>query len=102
MAADHHLTTTVSKKGQVTLPKALRDSLHWEPGTRLLVEEAPQGVLLKRASTFETTRPEDVFGCLQYTGTPKTEADFAAGVLREAATSHARSEACRLGRVPGW
>lgn len=91
MTASHNHTTTVSTKGQVILPKALRDSLHWEPGTRLLVEDAPQGVLLKRAPTFEETRPEDVFGCLRYTGTPKTDADFAAGVLREARRRHAGS-----------
>jgi len=91
MTANRPLTTTVSTKGQVILPKLLRDSRQWEPGTRLLVEDTPQGVLLSRAPTFETTHPEDVFGCLRYTGTPKTEADFAAGVLAEARRRHAGS-----------
>ena len=91
MTANRPLTTTVSTKGQVVLPRVLRDSRHWEPGTRLLVEDTPQGVLLNRAPTFEATRPEDVFGCLRYAGTPKTDADFAAGVLAEARRRHAGS-----------
>jgi AbrB family looped-hinge helix DNA binding protein len=37
MAASDPLTTTVSTKGQVILPKAVRDSRHWTAGTRLVV-----------------------------------------------------------------
>jgi AbrB family looped-hinge helix DNA binding protein len=37
MAAVETLTTTVSTKGQVILPKAIRQRKHWEPGTRLVV-----------------------------------------------------------------
>ena len=46
------LTTTLSTKGQVILPKALRDALDWKPGTRLVVENTPEGVLLKAAPVF--------------------------------------------------
>ncbi|WP_398473141.1 AbrB/MazE/SpoVT family DNA-binding domain-containing protein, partial [Tardiphaga sp.] len=33
-----NLTTLVSTKGQVILPKAIRDQRNWSPGTRLTVE----------------------------------------------------------------
>ena len=38
MAVSQRITTTVSTKGQVILPKAVRQSLGWEAGTRLVVE----------------------------------------------------------------
>ena len=38
------LTTTVSIKGQIILPKAIRQRRNWAPGTRLVVEETPNGV----------------------------------------------------------
>jgi hypothetical protein len=46
-------TTTVSTKGRVVLPKSIR------------------GVLLKLASFFRPTRPEDVFGSLPGKSAPK-------------------------------
>jgi len=49
------LTTTVSTKGQVILPKAIREQRHWDSGTRLLVENTQDGVLLNaRAGVFAT------------------------------------------------
>ena len=72
MAAAETLTTTVSTKGQVILPKAIRQRRHWEPGTRLVVEDTPDGVLLKAAPVFAPTRPEDVAGMLAYRGPPKS------------------------------
>ncbi len=84
------LTTTVSTKGQVILPKAIRDSRHWPAGTRLLVEETPEGVLLKSAPAFAPTRPEDVRGMLAYKGKPKTIEEMDAGIEAEVRRRHAR------------
>ena len=83
------LTTTVSTKGQVILPKAIRQTLGWRAGTRLVVENRPEGVLLKPQPAFAETRPEDVFGCLAYDGPPKSLADMQAGILAEARRRHA-------------
>jgi AbrB family looped-hinge helix DNA binding protein len=77
-------TTTVSTKGQVILPKAIRQRWEWTPGTRLIVEETPEGVLLKQAPAFAATRPEDVFGLLAFKGTPRSLEEMDAGVLAEA------------------
>ena len=82
-------TTTVSTKGQVILPKAVRRLLRWEAGTRLIVENTPEGVLLKPEPVFAETRPEEVFGCLAWDGTPKSLSDMQAGVLAEARRRHA-------------
>ncbi|KAB2704501.1 MULTISPECIES: AbrB/MazE/SpoVT family DNA-binding domain-containing protein [Brucella] len=90
MAATEKLTITVSTKGQVILPSAIRQRREWSAGTRLTVEETDDGVLLKPAPAFAQTRPEDVFGALPYKGKPKSIADMDAGVLTEARRRHAR------------
>jgi AbrB family looped-hinge helix DNA binding protein len=90
MAAVEPLTTTVSTKGQVILPKAIRRRRHWEAGTRLVVEETPDGVLLKAAPVFAPTRPEDVAGMLAYRGRPKTLAEMDAAITTEVKRRHAR------------
>ncbi len=84
------LTTTVSTKGQVILPKSIRQARHWEAGTRLVVEDGPEGVMLKAAPHFPETRPEQVFGCLSYKGEAKSIADMEAGIMEEASRRHAR------------
>ena len=77
------LKTTVSTKGQVILPKALRDRRNWKPGTELTVEETADGVLLKAAPLFAPTRLEDVAGCLAYKGPTKTIEEMDEAILDE-------------------
>ncbi len=90
MAADR-LITTVSTKGQVILPKVIRDQLHWDAGTRLVVEHTGDGVLLKPVTTvFAPTRPEDVFGCLSVEGGLRSVEQMDAGIAAEAKRRHAR------------
>ena len=84
MSTSERLTTTLSIKGQVILPKAIRQALHWEAGMRLVVEKTSEGVLLKPLPAFVQTRPEDVFGSLARDGAAKFLADMDAGVLAEA------------------
>ena len=64
MAKAASLKTKVSTKGQVVLPKAIREKRGWGPGAELIVEERPEGVLLRPAPKAATTRIEDVFGRL--------------------------------------
>jgi AbrB family looped-hinge helix DNA binding protein len=64
MPASEPLTTIVSTKGQIILPKAIREQRHRGPGTHLLVENTPDGVLLNAAPVFAPTKPADVFASL--------------------------------------
>lgn len=82
--------TIVSTKGQVILPKAVRDRRRWGPGTRLVVEEMADGVLLKAADAFPPARPEDIFGMLRYRGPAKTLAEMDEGIAKEIRRRHAR------------
>ena len=82
-------TTTISTKGQVVLPVAIRRALRWDTGMRLCVENTPEGVLLRPAQEFSETQPDDVFGCLTSEGPPKSLAEMEAAVLAEARRRHA-------------
>lgn len=84
------LTTVVSPKGQVTLPEAIRKGRGWQAGTRLIVEETVDGVLLKPAGAFARTYSKDVFGVLAYEGEPKTLKEMEAGIASEARRRGAR------------
>lgn len=81
--------TTLSTKGQVILPKSIREQRGWSPGTRLVVEEIPQGVLLKEERMFPETRPEDVFGMLKYDGPPVSIEDMDKAIEIEVKRRHA-------------
>jgi AbrB family looped-hinge helix DNA binding protein len=83
--------TTVSIKGQVILPKAIRQRRLWEPGTRLMVEDTPEGVLLKAAPVFAPTRPVDVAGMLAYREPSKTLEEMDAAITAEVTRRRARS-----------
>lgn len=73
------------------LPKAIRDQLRWDAGTRLVMEHTTEGVLLKPLTTaFARTRPDDVFGSLSTKGRPKSVEEMETGIRMEAKRRHAR------------
>jgi len=84
------LTTVLSSKGQLVLPKSLRDSLQWPSGTRLEIEATAEGVLLRPAGHFPATTSAEVFGSLPSTGGPKSLEDMDAAILAEARRRHDR------------
>jgi AbrB family looped-hinge helix DNA binding protein len=90
MASAEKLKITLSTKGQVILPKSIRQRRRWDVGTNLIVEDTPDGVLLRAAPIFEPTRPEDVFGSLKVAGPAKTLEEMDAGVVAEARRRYAR------------
>jgi AbrB family looped-hinge helix DNA binding protein len=83
-------TTTVSSKGQVILPKAIRDTKGWGTGKKLVVEETPDGLLLRAARPFSTTKPEEVFGSLSHHGKRLSDEDIENALRAAAKRRHAR------------
>lgn len=65
-------TTQLMPRGHVSLPESLRLERHWEVGQEFMLLVVDDGILLKPKPRFESTRLEDVAGCLDYAGTPKT------------------------------
>ena len=83
-------TTRLSTKGQIILPKALRDAHAWAPGTEFIVEETLDGVVLRPTKRFPETCLDDVAGCLFFHGKPKTTAQMRTAVAREVTRRHDR------------
>jgi AbrB family looped-hinge helix DNA binding protein len=77
-------TTVISTKGQVILPKAIRDQRHWPVGTRLTVEDTSEGVLLKPAPLFSRKSVDEVFGSLRHGGPALSVDEMDAAVTAEA------------------
>ena len=83
-------TTRLSTKGQVILPKNIRDSRSWGPGTEFTVEEAGDGILLRPASRFPESDLADVAGCLRSKRKSKTPAQMRSAIRREVIRRHDR------------
>ena len=83
-------TTRLSTKGQIVLPKAVRASRAWRPGTEFIVEETGDGVLLRPARAFPEAELDMVAGCLRSKRKSKTLAQMDAGVRREVTRRHDR------------
>jgi len=84
------MKTKISTKGQVILPKILRDRLHWKPGMELDIEARPDGVLLKPGNGKKKGSILDFAGILKYAGPPKTIEEMNAGIIDEVRRRHAR------------
>ncbi len=76
-------TTRISSKGQVVLPKSLRESRKWQSGTELAVEAVDGGLFLRALQPFPGTTIERVFGCLNYKGKPKSVAEMDRAIAKE-------------------
>ena len=73
-------TTKLSSKGQVVIPKALRDALHWEPGLELTWVTTDDGLMLKASAPFPPTELSDVAGMLKKKAQPRSDAEIAAAL----------------------
>ena len=62
------VTTKLSSKGQIILPKAVRDARHWRPGTEFVIEERAEGVLLRPVKRTVPTELDRVAGRLARSG----------------------------------
>lgn len=82
--------TQLSTKGQVILPKSVRDAKQCRPGTEFTAEVTKEGVLLRPVKPFPPTRIEDVAGMLKYTGKPKTIEEMDEAVSEEVRRQYER------------
>ena len=69
-------TTRLSSKGQVIIPKKLRDAYQWLAGQELIAIATDDGILLKPKQPFKETKLAEVAGCLSYEGEAKTVAEM--------------------------
>ncbi len=84
-------TTKLSSKGQIVLPKSVRDAQGWPPGTEFEVESRPDGVWLRTRSPFPRTDLNGVFGSVPYSGSARSIQEMDEGVRAAVARRHRRS-----------
>jgi AbrB family looped-hinge helix DNA binding protein len=82
--------TVLSTKGQVILPKAARDGRGWRAGAKLVVEERPEGLLIREEKPFPQTKIEDVLGMLKYDGPTISVEEMDVGIAAEIEARRAR------------
>lgn len=87
-------TTLLSSKGQIIIPKAMRDARHWHAGTRLEVQETAEGLLLKPVIASRKTPLAQGLASIRqriaYQGPAVSIEDMNAAVLREASRRNPR------------
>ncbi len=59
---------TLSSKGQVVIPKEIRDELHWAAGTELTLVSNASGVTLKAVPKKTGRNLADLIGMLKHDG----------------------------------
>jgi AbrB family looped-hinge helix DNA binding protein len=73
-------TTKLSSKGQVIIPKTLRDIRRWKPGLELVVIDAGDGILLRPRAPFAPAVLTDVAGVLKSRVKPRSDSQIAAAL----------------------
>lgn len=86
-------TTLLSTKGQIVVPKAIRDSKGWKPGTEFTVEATPEGLLVRPRRQIKRTTLADlrrVAAKHKWTGKPLTLKDMDDAIAAAVMERHAR------------
>jgi len=74
----------LSTKGQLIIPKALRDRHGWTPGVELALEERGDAIVIRLAKPLPATTFDDLIGCVDYRGPARSLEDMEAGIARGA------------------
>ena len=81
------ITTTLSTRGQIIIPREVRRRYGWDAGLVLELVEQEHGIILRPVRALSGTTVDEVLGCLAYEGPRKTLADMDAGIAKGAKQS---------------
>lgn len=60
--------TILSTKGQIVVPKVMRDQMRWQAGTRLVLKRTPEGILIAPEQAERVYTVNDIIGILRNDG----------------------------------
>jgi AbrB family looped-hinge helix DNA binding protein len=84
------MRTKLSTKGQVILPKAIREKRHLKAGMEFDVEDRPEGILLKCADPKKKYTIDDLVGIAKYSGRRRSVEEMNAAIEAETRRRFAR------------
>ena len=73
-------TTRLSNKGQIVIPKNVRNAHGWESGLEFSVEDTGDGIKLKPTTPYLETKAEELLGCVGYKGPKKSLKEMEAAI----------------------
>jgi AbrB family looped-hinge helix DNA binding protein len=79
--------TRLSTKGQLIIPKEIRERHGWTVGTELAIEDTSDAVVIRQLAAVKPTRLQDVLGCLRFRGKPKSLAEMEEAIAAAATES---------------
>ena len=74
----------MSSKGQIVVPREVREKRGWRDGTTLEIVDTARGVVLRSVSAPEALSVDALFGCIPYRGRKHSVAEMDRAVLAEA------------------
>jgi AbrB family looped-hinge helix DNA binding protein len=72
--------TRLSSKGQVIVPKSLREAHGWQSGQEFVIEDFGTTIVLRPVNVFPPTSIDDLIGCTGYQGQKHTLEDMEAAI----------------------
>jgi len=78
------MLTRLSTKGQLIIPKEIRERHGWRPGSQIEVEDHRDVVVLRPARGVPRVKLEDLVGCTGYEGPRLSLADMEEAIARGA------------------
>ena len=80
-------TIRLSTKGQLIIPKEIRDRYGWEAGVELEIEDRGDHVVIRRVEGLPETTLEELVGCAGYRGPRRSLAEMEAAIAELARES---------------
>lgn len=81
---EREFSVRLSTKGQLVIPREIRDRHGWAEGAELVLADRGDSVVLRSVRQFPETTLEDLVGCTGYKGPALTLEDMEAGIARGA------------------
>ena len=81
------MKSRLSTKGQLIIPKEVRQRHGWRPGTDLEIEDHDDCVTIRLAKTVPETTLDELFGCIEYVGPRRSLEDMEAAIAKGARES---------------
>jgi AbrB family looped-hinge helix DNA binding protein len=76
-------TTKLSSKGQVVIPKSVRDIHRWKTGLEFMVIDTGDGLLLKPKGPFAPAKLSEVAGMLKHKVAARTDEEIQAALCAD-------------------